>query len=156
MTLEPDEIEQIAQRVVALLHEQRLLEPVRLVDATTLAHALGVERDWVYAHAHQLGAVRLGGPRGRLRFDLDAVRQRLDQKPDRPPVHSPARRRRRALAHASEPPTVKRRTPRVAGRRWHAPGPTPEGIVPMYEHRSAPPHPVRRVSDPQSRSRETG
>jgi hypothetical protein len=32
---------------------------------------LGVDREWVYEHADQLGAVRLGeGPRPRLRFEV--------------------------------------------------------------------------------------
>jgi hypothetical protein len=44
----------------------------RLVDARTLADALGCSRDCVYAHADELGGQRIGdGPRGRLRFDLD-------------------------------------------------------------------------------------
>ncbi|WP_270006583.1 hypothetical protein [Solirubrobacter deserti] len=52
--------------------------PGRYVDAATLACTLGVERDWVYARAAQLGAVRLGdGPRARLRFDLEQVRATL-------------------------------------------------------------------------------
>ena len=49
------------------------LPPVRLVDAATLARILDVDRDWVYAHARELQAVRLGGERGRLRFDLALV-----------------------------------------------------------------------------------
>jgi hypothetical protein len=63
-------VEAIAERVIALLGE-----PSRsgtLVDAATLARALCVSRDCVYAHAAELGGKRLGsGPRGRLRFDLD-------------------------------------------------------------------------------------
>jgi hypothetical protein len=43
-----------------------------LVDAQTLARALGCSRDCVYAHADELGGQRIGaGPRGRLRFDLN-------------------------------------------------------------------------------------
>jgi hypothetical protein len=42
-----------------------------LVDAADLARVLGVDREWVYEHADQLGAVRLGnGPRPRLRFEV--------------------------------------------------------------------------------------
>lgn len=60
----------IAERVVALLHTERRC--VSLVDAATLADALGVSRDCVYAHAAELGGRRIGtGPRGRLRFSLD-------------------------------------------------------------------------------------
>jgi hypothetical protein len=85
VSLEPDEIEAIAQRVAELIAD-RLAPPApreRLVDAAQLAGLLGVERDWVYAHATQLGGVRLGGPKGRLRFDLNMVAERLDQT-DRP------------------------------------------------------------------------
>lgn len=47
-------------------------EAPRLVDARAVAHAIGISRDAVYAHAEQLGGHRVGdGPRGRLRFDLD-------------------------------------------------------------------------------------
>jgi hypothetical protein len=57
----------------------------RLVDARTLATALGCSRDCVYTHAIELGGQRIGsGPRGRLRFDLDraleAWTSRLDSK----------------------------------------------------------------------------
>jgi hypothetical protein len=49
-----------------------------LVDAARLAERLGVSRDFVYAHADELGARRLGsGPRARLRFDLTEVETRL-------------------------------------------------------------------------------
>ena len=49
-----------------------------LVDARTLAAEFGVARDWVYANADRLGAVRLGdGPRARLRFDVARARERL-------------------------------------------------------------------------------
>jgi hypothetical protein len=51
--------------------------PAQLLSATEVAKALGVERSWVYEHAIELGAIRIGdGPRPRLRFDLDTV-QRL-------------------------------------------------------------------------------
>lgn len=49
----------------------------RLVDAWTLARMLGVSRRFVYEHADDLGAVRLGGPKGRLRFDPEAVRRAM-------------------------------------------------------------------------------
>jgi hypothetical protein len=46
----------------------------RLVDAGTVAAALSTSRAWVYEHADELGATRLGeGARPRLRFDLDAA-----------------------------------------------------------------------------------
>jgi hypothetical protein len=70
--LDPQDVELIATRVLSLLRAST--EPsVRLVDAKTLSELLGVTRAWVYAHADELHAVRLGGPQGRLRFDLSRV-----------------------------------------------------------------------------------
>jgi hypothetical protein len=75
---ESDLVEAIAHRVVELLRAEKPQErPARLVDAATLARELGVERDWVYANAERLGAIRLGGPRGRLRFDREVVAEKL-------------------------------------------------------------------------------
>jgi hypothetical protein len=46
-----------------------------LVDAGALAAVLGVSRSFVYQHAAELGAERLGdGPKPRLRFDVQAAR----------------------------------------------------------------------------------
>jgi hypothetical protein len=54
----------------------RTREP--LVDAATLAVELGVSRDFVYEHAVELGALKLGsGPKARLRFDPVAARAAL-------------------------------------------------------------------------------
>lgn len=72
VTLSADQIDAIAQRVAELLHD----EPprARLVDAATLAAALGVSRDFVYAHAEELGGRHIGpSPRSPWRFDLDAA-----------------------------------------------------------------------------------
>jgi len=75
---ESDLVEAIAHRVVELLRTHELWEhQARLVDAATLARELGVERDWVYANSERLGAIRLGGPRGRLRFDREVVAEKL-------------------------------------------------------------------------------
>lgn len=73
--LASEDVERIAERVVELLQQRQeaAAAPVRFVDAATLAATLGVKRDWVYAHAKQLGAIRLGGPYGRLRFDLNQL-----------------------------------------------------------------------------------
>jgi len=76
--LDPDDIEAIARRVAELLASRKAPgEAVRYLDAAQLAELLGVERDWVYAHARQLSAIRLGGPHGRLRFDLHHVHRKL-------------------------------------------------------------------------------
>jgi hypothetical protein len=62
-----------------------------LVDARQLARDLGVSLDYVYAHATELGAMRLGsGPKARIRFDLDRARQALEARTGR----SNGRRRR--------------------------------------------------------------
>ena len=78
--LTPQAIEQIAIRVVQLLHHERPGQtgvfdaPTRLLTADEVARRLGVSRPWVYEHADELGARRLGeGPKARLRFDLNAV-----------------------------------------------------------------------------------
>jgi hypothetical protein len=45
-----------------------------LLSAAQLADALGFSREWVYDHAGELGAIRIGdGPRPRLRFNLAAT-----------------------------------------------------------------------------------
>ena len=50
-----------------------------LVAARELAEELGVSTDYVYAHAAELGAMRLGaGPKARIRFDLDRARLALE------------------------------------------------------------------------------
>lgn len=92
MTLDSEDVDAIARRVAELIGQTR-----GLVDAQTVAAELQVERDWVYAHARELGAVRLGdGPKARLRFDPRHVRERvsaLAAQPDAPP-DKPRRRRR--------------------------------------------------------------
>ncbi len=77
-------MENVAERVVELLRVSDDLSPQRgaprLVDARELAARLGVSRDYVYAHADELGAVRLGGgSKPRLRFDLEAAREAMSR-----------------------------------------------------------------------------
>lgn len=66
---EQELVEAIARRVVELLRED---SPAGvLVDATELAKHLGVSRQFVYRHKHELHAQRLAaGPKSPLRFDL--------------------------------------------------------------------------------------
>jgi hypothetical protein len=65
----------IAERVAGLLSADEDPAGLRLVSAAEVARELNVGRQWVYEHAEELGARRLGdGPRGRLRFDLETVR----------------------------------------------------------------------------------
>jgi hypothetical protein len=77
MTLDDDDIEQIARRVAELVGSNQTTHEPRYVDATYLAQRLGIDREWIYAHARDLGAIRLGGPRGRLRFDIRHVAELL-------------------------------------------------------------------------------
>lgn len=75
--LDPDDVEAIARRVLALLRDEIAEANVRFVDAKALAVVLDVDRSWVYAHAAELHAIRLGDGRGRLRFDLEEVQRCL-------------------------------------------------------------------------------
>jgi hypothetical protein len=95
VTLDAADIEAIARRVAELIAERPGEPAARLVDAAHVAALLGVERDWVYAHADQLGAIRLGGPKGRLRFDLATVTAHADRTADVPATTSRARPRAR-------------------------------------------------------------
>lgn len=84
LTLTPNEIEAVAGRVAELLRARTEARPVsrrsgpRMVTASEVAQWCGVERSWVYAHAEQLGARKIGtGERPRLRFDLNEVSERI-------------------------------------------------------------------------------
>ena len=79
VTLDDDDIEAVAARVVDLLRSEHACargpRPGRRRDARA---PLEVDRDWVYANARRLGAVRLGdGPKARLRFDATRARAAL-------------------------------------------------------------------------------
>ena len=97
--LDDESIERVARRVVELLRED-MPPPGALVDASTLASALGISRATVYEHAEELGAVRIGdGKRPRLRFDLTracaAWAARDTETPPEPITVNPPRRRPR-------------------------------------------------------------
>jgi hypothetical protein len=94
LRLDPRDVEAIARRVAELVDAARPPAPsaVRYVDAAEVARTLGVERDWVYAHARQLGAMRLGGTQGRLRFDLREVTRALADRQREPNAEAPAPR----------------------------------------------------------------
>ena len=101
--LEPADIDAIAERVLALMRNELQRTPVRYVDAGTLAQALSVDRAWVYAHAKELRAVRLGGSHGRLRFDLDLVRHLLQDGVEAPtPTRSRHRQRTKPTRVAAD------------------------------------------------------
>jgi len=76
--LDADEVEAIAQRVVELLQPT---EPdLGWVRVEVVCRRFGVSPTWVYAHAKELGGIRLGtGPKARLRFDLDRCRAAIEE-----------------------------------------------------------------------------
>jgi hypothetical protein len=84
--LTPGDVEAIAEATARKLVEI-VGEPARtfgLVGARELAQGLGVSLDYVYAHATELGGMRLGsGPKARIRFDLDRARQVLEARTQR-------------------------------------------------------------------------
>lgn len=66
---------EVAREVAALLR-QRPAE--RLLTAKEVAERFNVDRGWVYAHARELGVIRIGGgARPRLRFDPAVVAQHV-------------------------------------------------------------------------------
>jgi hypothetical protein len=80
------DVEAIAEATAARLAEivSAAAGTFALVDARQLALDLGVSLDYVYAHATELGAMRLGsGPKARIRFDLDRARQALEARAGR-------------------------------------------------------------------------
>jgi len=94
--LDSQTVEEIARRVVALL-ERRGLGGHELVDAAELARRFGIERSWVYTHAIELGAVKLGnGTKPRLRFDPEVAARVLRRVDGKPVADLPARSGKRA------------------------------------------------------------
>jgi hypothetical protein len=69
-------VEAIARRVAELLSSEHGSEG--WIDAAEVARRYSLSRDFVYEHADELGAVRIGsGPKGRLRFDPAKVVEAL-------------------------------------------------------------------------------
>jgi hypothetical protein len=93
VTLSAGDVEAIAEATARKLAEF-IGEPGKtfgLVGPRELAEGLGVSLDYVYAHATELGAMRLGsGPKARIRFDLDGARRLLEAR-----AQQPRHRRRR-------------------------------------------------------------
>ena len=130
-------IEQIAQRVVSLL-AQNPTDHRRYVDAATLAAELAVDRDWVYSHAEELEAIRLGGPNGRLRFDRVRVQEILNPHQSAPTTRPSKRRQARALGSTQ---TQRRASGRTPAR---SPSHTNREVAPMMK-------PKRQVSPSSER-----
>ena len=93
MTLSAGDVDAIAEATARKLAElvADRGKTFGLVGPRELAEGLGVSLDYVYAHATELGAMRLGsGPKARIRFDLDGARRALEAR-----AQGPTRRRRR-------------------------------------------------------------
>jgi hypothetical protein len=102
--------DRVAARLGGLNPEPDRPEP--LVDAAEIARLHGKTRSWVYEHASELGAVRLGsGPRPRLGFSPARVAEQLYQveEPATAPLPEPSpprRRRQRAGRTATGAPLL--------------------------------------------------
>lgn len=82
--LDEGSIEAIARRVAELIGARGPAGARELLTARQVAERFGVSRAWVYEHAGQLGAIRLGtGKRARLRFDAHVVLERLQAEDER-------------------------------------------------------------------------
>jgi hypothetical protein len=92
MTLDHEDIDAIAERAahrVMQILDQPIPGAYQLLDPKELAGMLNVSLDYVYAHAADLGAMRLGdGPKARLRFDLQTAQRamRARKQPPTAPV----------------------------------------------------------------------
>jgi hypothetical protein len=103
VTLDRDDIEAIAQRLVELVGQSAHTSD--LVGVDQVARHLSVSASWVYRNADRLGALRVGR---RLRFDLGEVDRLLV---------APPRRERTVLAPASLPAGVRLLRGRTLARR---------------------------------------
>lgn len=95
------DVEAIADCVVEQM--RKVLRPQMwfgLADAAEVARRLRVHENWVYAHAQDLGVIRLGeGEKARLRFDLERVANTLGIASTPPGRRAPGRPGRHGLPH---------------------------------------------------------
>jgi hypothetical protein len=83
MHIAPESIEAVALRVAELVAAEPAPLPERIT-AEEVSRWWGISRRWVYDHADELGARRMGsGRRPRLRFDPDEVAERLGPPDER-------------------------------------------------------------------------
>lgn len=106
---EPDEVQAIAQAVADVLAQRGLVvyagpsPSVRVLKVAEVARVLGRSSAWVYEHAAELGAIRMGtGPRARIGFDLATIeRWKRDHQLGAPETRRPTRHRPRRTAMPS-------------------------------------------------------
>lgn len=131
--LAPESIEALAVRLAELLgppaERDDFDDSRRMLTAAQVSRLWGVSRRWVYEHARDLGAQRLGdGPRPRLRFDPEEVAERLRKvrsDEDRS-LEGPRRRHKR---RPGKPDNFGRVRRQAAGGRCNAPGPAPKEVL---------------------------
>lgn len=139
----------IAKAIGAAQSPQQPELPPRLLTAAEVARWWGVDRSWVYNHAAELGARRLGsGRRPRLRFDPDEVAERLGaplpQRRDSrgfPPIRGDSQPDSLSVRSRG---TVVRSGNQTAGRRSNAPGPAPKSELRRDQKPSPAGHSRRR------------
>ena len=104
----------LADRLAARLGVRTPAQPEPLVDAAEIARLHGKTRSWVYEHAGELGAIRLGsGPRPRLGFSPGRVAASLEKvnlPASRPEIPQPRRRRQHAGRTTSGAPLLRVRS----------------------------------------------
>jgi hypothetical protein len=80
VVIDEGQLDRLAE-LVAVKFGALPIQEEQLVDVGTVARYLGVDPAWVYAHADELGARRLGsGARPRLRFSLQEVSAKLTRR----------------------------------------------------------------------------
>ena len=118
LRLAPESIEELARCIAELIATAGSSgERSQHLTAEEVSRWWGVGRRWVYDHAEELGARRLGsGSRPRLRFDPDEVAERLGP-PDRDPRGGGDRRRLGAIAGDGGTDSLSTRRRATVGRR---------------------------------------
>src|SRR5215217_8395124 len=105
------DVHAIAEAVADVLAERGLVvyagpgASARVLNAREVSQLLGRSIPWVYAHATELGAIRMGNrPKARIGFDLANIEQWKRDNQIRPPQRRRApnrRRRRNTVSHAT-------------------------------------------------------
>lgn len=117
----PADLRAFAEVLVDVLAERGVLvaaqatPQARVLDATQVGEMLGRDRQWVYAHADELGAFRFGdGPRARLGFDHARVEA---WKRERQACRTPSTIRK-SSRRAAAAPAGQRRVKPVRAYAW--------------------------------------
>lgn len=160
LRLAPESIDALATRLAELLGGLREPAPPaerlqKMLSAAEVSKRWSISRRWVYDHADELGARRMGtGPRPRLRFDPDEVAARIGAP--RRPVPPGDQRRLPPIAgiphsdslSAGTRANVGESKTDAAGGRCNAPGPAPKEMLRRDSQPRpagfAPPPPLRR------------